>query len=54
MGKVVDKNYDFTGFAADPRLKVDAMLSVDTVGRPLVQGQDSPVAPRGSANTVAP
>lgn len=49
IGKVVDKNYDFTGFAADPRLKVDAMLSVDTTGRPLVQGQDSPAIP-GSAN----
>jgi hypothetical protein len=34
-GKVIDKNYDFTGIAADPRFKVDAQLSVDTAGRPL-------------------
>lgn len=34
-GKVVDKNYDFTGIAADPRLKIDAQLAVDTTGRPL-------------------
>lgn len=41
MGKIVDKNYDFSGFVADPRLLPDAMLSVDTVGRPLIAGQDS-------------
>lgn len=35
-GKVVDKNYDFTGFAADPRLKADVMLQTDTTGRPLL------------------
>lgn len=34
-GKVIDKNYDFTGIAADPRFKVDAQLSTDTQGRPL-------------------
>jgi hypothetical protein len=34
-GKVVDKNYDFTGIAADPRLKIDAQLQVDAQGRPL-------------------
>lgn len=36
MGKVVDANYDMTGWAADPRLKVDAMLQTDTQGRPLM------------------
>lgn len=36
MGKVVDNNYDVTGWAADPRLKVDAMLATDTQGRPLM------------------
>ena len=41
MGKVVDKNFDFTGFAADKRIAVDAMLATDTVGRPLFVGQDS-------------
>jgi hypothetical protein len=34
-GKVIDKNYDFTGIAADPRFKVDAQLQTDTQGRPL-------------------
>jgi hypothetical protein len=34
-GKVVDKNYDFTGIAADPRLKIDAQLQIDSSGRPL-------------------
>jgi hypothetical protein len=34
-GKVVDKNFDFTGIAADPRFKVDALLQTDTQGRPL-------------------
>jgi len=40
-GKVVDKNYDFTGIAADPRLKIDAQLATDTMGRPLFMSQDS-------------
>jgi HK97 family phage major capsid protein len=34
-GKVLDKNYDFTGIAADPRLKIDTLLQTDTQGRPL-------------------
>jgi hypothetical protein len=34
-GRVIDKNYDFTGLAADPRLKIDAQLQIDTAGRPL-------------------
>jgi hypothetical protein len=41
IGKVVDNNYDFTGFAADKRLLVDAMISTDSVGRPLFVGQDT-------------
>ncbi|OBH13127.1 hypothetical protein A5695_14280, partial [Mycobacterium sp. E1747] len=36
VGKVVDNNYDMTGWAADPRLQVDAMLATDTQGRPLL------------------
>lgn len=32
---VVDAGYDFTGFAADPRLKPSLKLNVDTTGRPL-------------------
>lgn len=48
MGKVIDKNYDITGIAADPRLKIDSMLQTDTQGRPLLvdmgqQTMDSPV-----------
>src|SRR5664279_2247081 len=36
VGKIVDNNYDMSGWAADPRLQVDAMLATDTVGRPLL------------------
>lgn len=32
---VVDAGYDFTGFAADPRLRPTLKLSVDSTGRPL-------------------
>ena len=32
---VVDAGFDFTGFAADPRLKPTLKLSVDTTGKPL-------------------
>ena len=41
LGKVVDKNFDFSGFAADPRLLPDALLSVDTTGRPLIAGTNT-------------
>jgi hypothetical protein len=34
-GRVINKNFDFTGIAADPRLKIDAQLQIDTQGRPL-------------------
>src|SRR3954453_23762373 len=43
VGKVVDTNYDFTGFAADKRMLVDAALSPDSIGRPIFIGQDSAV-----------
>lgn len=33
--KVVDANFDFTGFAADPRLRPTLKLSVDSQGRPI-------------------
>lgn len=46
-GKVVDKNYDFTGIAGDPRLKIDCQLATDTQGRPLFQDSNSAV---GSAD----
>jgi len=32
---VATPGYEFTGFAADPRLKPELMLSTDTLGRPL-------------------
>lgn len=36
-GKVVDKNYSFSGFAVDPRMAIDAGLSIDGNGRPIFQ-----------------
>jgi len=36
VGQVVNNNYDMSGWAADPRLRVDAMLQTDTLGRPLL------------------
>jgi hypothetical protein len=47
-GKVVDKNYDFTGIAADPRFKVDALLQTDTQGRPLFNDANSAMVNGGS------
>jgi hypothetical protein len=47
-GKVLDKNFDFSGFVADPRFQVDAKLSVDTVGRPILVGQDSSALTSGA------
>jgi hypothetical protein len=41
VGKIVDSNYDMTGWAADPRLQVDAMLATDTTGRPLLSNDHS-------------
>lgn len=41
VGKIIDKNYDMTGWAADPRLLVDTMLATDTVGRPLLSAEHS-------------
>jgi hypothetical protein len=32
---VVDAGFDFSGFAADPRLKPTLKLTTDTQGRPL-------------------
>lgn len=34
-GKVINKNYDFTGIVADPRFKIDAQLQTSTTGVPL-------------------
>jgi hypothetical protein len=48
-GRVIDKNFDFTGFVADPRFQIDTKLSVDTVGRPLLGGQDSSLLGSGGA-----
>ena len=51
VGKVVDNNYDMTGWAADPRLRVDAMLATDTQGRPLLNIADS-TAQTAAANLL--
>jgi hypothetical protein len=42
--------YEFTGFAADPRIKPELMLSVDTQGRPFFLGQDSSALGSGGIN----
>jgi hypothetical protein len=47
-GRVVDKNFDFTGIAADPRFKIDALLQTDTQGRPLFNDANSAVVGGGS------
>jgi hypothetical protein len=47
---VVDADYEFSGFACDPRLKPMLKLSVDTVGRPL--WVDSPQAGLNSGNLI--
>ncbi|KRC52133.1 hypothetical protein ASE16_03535 [Leifsonia sp. Root227] len=52
VGKVVDKNYDFTGIVADPRFRVDAQLATDTTGRPLFLGNDQ-AANAGIAGSLA-
>jgi len=49
-GKVVDRNFDFTGIAADPRFKIDAMLQTDTLGRPLFNDAN---AAGGQGGTLA-
>jgi hypothetical protein len=41
VGKIVDQNFDMTGWAADPRLQIDAMLATDTQGRPLLSDSHS-------------
>lgn len=52
-GKVVDRNFDFTGIAADPRFKIDAQLAVDTIGRPLFVGQDTVASAPGIDGNLA-
>lgn len=44
------QGYNFSGFAADPRLKPELMLAVDTIGRPL--WVDSPQATMNSGNLL--
>lgn len=51
-GKVIDKNFDFTGIAADPRFKVDALLQTDTQGRPLFNDAHS-TSTNGTEGTLA-
>ncbi len=47
---VVDAGFDFTGFAADPRLKPTLKLSTDTQGRPL--WVDSPQSGINAGNLI--
>lgn len=47
---VVDSGFDFTGFAADPRLKPTLKLSTDTQGRPL--WVDSPQGGINAGNLI--
>jgi hypothetical protein len=47
---VVDAGYDFSGFAADPRLKPTLKLTTDTQGRPL--WVDSPTDGRIAGNLI--
>jgi len=47
---VVDAGFDFTGFAADPRLRPTLKLSVDTQGRPL--WVDDPSMGTNGANLI--
>lgn len=47
---VTDAGYDFSGFAADPRLKPTLKLTTDTQGRPL--WVDSPVDGRIAGNLI--
>jgi hypothetical protein len=42
-------SYDFTGFAADPRLRPELKLAVDTIGRPLMV-DSTPNANSGDSN----
>lgn len=48
--EVVDAGFDFTGFAADPRLRPTLKLSVDTQGRPL--WVDDPSMGTNGANLI--
>lgn len=52
-GRVIDKNFDFTGIAADPRFKVDAQLATDTQGRPLFSDVHSTATNGGGAGEIA-
>jgi len=47
---VVDAGYDFSGFAADPRLKPSLKMEVDTTGRPL--WVDTPAAGTAGATLI--
>lgn len=47
---VVDAGFDFTGFAADPRLKPTLKLTTDTQGRPL--WVDNPASGFGGGNLI--
>lgn len=47
------QGYEFSGFAADPRLMPELMLATDTVGRPLMAGQDTNALTVGGGGLAA-
>lgn len=52
MEIVVDNDWDFTGFAADPRLKPKLMLATDANGRPIFVDTTTPGTNAASAGTL--
>ncbi|GGK61250.1 hypothetical protein Sme01_02910 [Sphaerisporangium melleum] len=52
MKEVVDDDWDFTGFAADPRLKPDLLLATDANGRPIFVDTTTPGTNAASAGTL--
>ncbi len=52
MKEVVDDDWDFTGFAADPRLKPELLLATDANGRPIFVDTTTPGTNAASAGTL--
>jgi HK97 family phage major capsid protein len=52
MSKVVDGDWDFTGTAADTRLKPQLLLATDTNGRPIFVDTTTPGTNAASAGTL--
>ena len=52
MALVVDEDWDFTGTAADPRLKPQLMLATDANGRPIFVDTTTPGVNQAAAGTL--